>query len=609
MFEYFPKIDYNFNGITQTVVNVFKSINLEIDDSETLLSKTISPSDRPDKVANDLYKRSDFLWSLFLCNKIKNPLSEWTQTQSSYTDRIETEYDGWSYQFANNSKYLPGTTFYFNSDKTDSYLGVDLSGISAGDVIIYETGTGPFSIKCLGAGGITSYSSCGSPQFGQSLIPDNFNKQSIITKISAGDNFTTCLDKDGKIYAWGNVPSGILAGFTQQNRLFTSNNKNYSFVNSSGDNIIAIDKTGALVCFGGCTAFNASYAGQTGFVKTAWTTNGISGGVGLKTDGSVVNFGLSGPIGSNLTDVSCGYNFCLGILQSTLGITVWGNSNYGIKSAMPTSTGITAISAGYGHALALDNDGKIYGWGLDTHNEITTFSGSNYTNISAGFKHSAALTSEGNVEWLGRIVTYYGGGSCSGITTETEIGSFVSNENSIPGPFSKLCSGHNHIVLKNSGINKKYIGVVDNVDDLYKRIFVKSYSFYDNNPILLNNSTGTTVSVWRVLANGSYKQIKTIQHQLLTIQKYLDSALYMEQYGVLLDPTIENNWKYLYLPNHQIKEIDYIITLREYLMDVDYINKLKISYLDIETLQLLKTKISTSIKISDHINIKTSELL
>jgi len=83
----------------------------------------------------------------------------------------------------------------------------------------------------------------------------------------------------------------------------------------------------------------------------------------------------------------------------------------------------------------------------------------------------------------------------------------------------------------------------------------------------------------------------------------------MEQYGVLLDPTIENNWKYLYLPNHQIKEIDYIITLREYLMDVDYINKLKISYLDIETLQLLKTKISTSIKISDHINIKTSELL
>ena len=30
MFEYFPKIDYNFNGITQTVVNVFKSINLEI---------------------------------------------------------------------------------------------------------------------------------------------------------------------------------------------------------------------------------------------------------------------------------------------------------------------------------------------------------------------------------------------------------------------------------------------------------------------------------------------------------------------------------------------------------------------------------------------------
>ena len=65
MFEYFPKIDYNFGGITQTVVNIFKSINLEIDDPATILSTTISSLDKPDKIANDLYNRSDFLWSLF----------------------------------------------------------------------------------------------------------------------------------------------------------------------------------------------------------------------------------------------------------------------------------------------------------------------------------------------------------------------------------------------------------------------------------------------------------------------------------------------------------------------------------------------------------------
>lgn len=602
MFEYFPKIDYNFGGITQTVVNIFKSINLEIDDPATILSTTISSLDKPDKIANDLYNRSDFLWSLFLCNKIKNPLSEWTQTQSSYTDRIETEYDGWSYQFANTSNYIPGTTFYFNSNKTDSYLGVDLSGICSGDLIIYETGSGPFSIKCLGAGGITSSEACGSPQFGQSLIPDNFDKQDDITQLSAGNNFTSCLDSFGRIYLWGDVPNttNVTNNFTKTDRLYASNNTGYLYVNSSGDNIIAIDNTSALVCFGGCTAFTANYAGQTGFVKTAWTTSGISGGVGLKTNGSIINFGLSGPTGTTLTDVACGYNFCLGILENTRGITVWGNSNYSIKT-IPTTTGITGIAAGYGHALAITDSGEITGWGLSANSQIPSDT-SGYSSISAGLKHSAALRTDGTLKVWGKITTYSGNSGCSG-TAE------IVDPTSLSGTFSKISSGNDHIVLKGSGTNIKYIGVVDNVDNLYKRIFVKLYSFYDNNPVLLEEPSGTIVSVWRIGSNGRYTQIKTIQNQLLTIQKYLDSTLYMEQDGYILDPT-GDNWESLYLANHQTPQDNLIfVTLRKHLMDVDYVNKLKISYLDIDRLLLLKSKISTSLKSADHIDIKTSELL
>ena len=174
MIEYFPKINYDFGGITLSVTNIFKSVKLEIDTPNTVLTYALS-GQRPDALADTLYNNSNLFWSFFLTNNIKNPLTDWGQIQSSYTERINAEYDGWEYQFANTSKFIPGNTFNFNSTTTNPYDGIDFSGLSAGDLIIYETGTGPHSIVCYGSGGITFASSCGSPQYGQTVIPDNFN--------------------------------------------------------------------------------------------------------------------------------------------------------------------------------------------------------------------------------------------------------------------------------------------------------------------------------------------------------------------------------------------------------------------------------------------------
>ena len=124
MIEYFPKINYDFEGITLSVTNIFKSVKLEIDTPNTVLTYALS-GQRPDVLANTLYNNSNLFWSFFLTNNIKNPLTEWGQIQSSYTDRINAEYDGWEYQFANTSQFIPGNTFNFNSTTTNPYDGID----------------------------------------------------------------------------------------------------------------------------------------------------------------------------------------------------------------------------------------------------------------------------------------------------------------------------------------------------------------------------------------------------------------------------------------------------------------------------------------------------
>lgn len=599
MFEYFPKIQYNFDGITQTVTNLFKSVKITVDDQNSILTQTTIPGERPDQLSSRLYNRTDYFWSLFLLNGVRNPLREWAQSQDSYTKQIESEYDGKYYQFANTSNYLPGITTYQDVNKTDPYLGVDLSGISIGDLIIYETGSGPFSVKCLGAGGVTSSDNCGSPQFGQSLIPDNFDKQNSVVQIAAGDYFTACLDSGGYIYAWGNVPSFNSSQFTQNDRLYSSTIGGYSFIDASQNNLIAILNDGSLVCFGGCTAFNTNYSGQTGMVKTSWTTSGVSGGVGIKVDGTVVNFGLSGPTGVTLSDIQCGYNFCVGVLGNTRGITVWGNNSYNQKS-IPGITGVTAIAAGFGHALAVTDSGDAYAWGLNTDGQATLPS-SKYSLVSAGSKHSAGLKPNGNLELWGNITTY--NANCGGSeTTMPAVG--------MTGSFSKLASGKDHIVAKGSGTNFKYTGVISSIDSLYKRIFVKAYQFTENTSVFLDDSSGTNVSFWRLNDKGKYIQTKTIQHQLLTIDTYLNSTLYIQQSGMVLNVTDNTIWQSVYLADYKTaNDNEFFITPRKQLLDIDLYNKTQIDYLNSDKVNLLTGKLNNLLITDDVINIKTSELI
>ena len=78
MFEYFPKLRYDFTGISGgvslEVTDIFRSVNLIFDKEAAVLTTTSLPGERPDQLASRLYQTPAWYWSLFLTNNVRNPL-------------------------------------------------------------------------------------------------------------------------------------------------------------------------------------------------------------------------------------------------------------------------------------------------------------------------------------------------------------------------------------------------------------------------------------------------------------------------------------------------------------------------------------------------------
>lgn len=588
MFEYFPKLRYDFTGISGgvslEVTDIFRSVNLIFDKEAAVLTTTSLPGERPDQLASRLYQTPAWYWSLFLTNNVRNPFREWAQTKDSFLTNIEKEYSGWVYQFANTSQFLPYVDYPgFSESSLQAYQGTNLDGILPGDILIYETGSGPFGIRCYGVGGITSDNFCGLPHLGQSIIPDSFDKQNAINKISAGQYFSAALDSRGYIYIWGqNSPDVILP---QQDSLFLNKGANlfqsrfggFTYIKASGSRLFAINTLSGspqLSCYGECSDFIDAGVSSVTNAKKISGTKDLSGGVIIKTDNTTVSFGsITAP--SSLIDVDCGSGFCVGITGSSLLITAFGTNLCNNILSYPGVTGITAISAGTDHALALKDDGTLYSWGCNNHNELNMPT-NQYKSISAGRHHSSALNYNNNLVITGDF-SIYGEGGCvfpfGDETSEIPIG--------LSGEYSQISSGYNHIILKQTGENKKYIGVVDSVDTAYKRIFVNFYQSPDDNEVLFKDPSGTLVSIWRYnTTQQKYIQIKSIQHQLLSITKYIDSTKYIEQNGQIVDMTYGDNWENIYLQKYKTpEENDDVVTLKKELLDIDLYNKTQIKNL------------------------------
>lgn len=545
MFKNFSKIQYSLNGNTLEFTDIFKSITVDKSGFSQISVTNNNTRYRPDQFSSKLYQNQNLYSTIFLMNDIKNPFKQWNQSPDALLKQNIAEFDSWTFQFLNASRYLPSASNYIDSSSLDSYLGVTLSDILEDDILVYETGNGAFKLKAFGAGSVYSTNSCDQPHYGQSLIPDNFVDRNSIFYIGAGGNFSAGIDPVGRIWGWGQTLG--LTGFSSTDRLYKSQDSGYTAINVTKNKIIGNKTNKTWYCYGsGCTS-SLSYpvTESKSISQIEFTKGNTFSGVVLFSDNTVKFYGGLTYTQSvtNITDVSCAENYCLGIIGDS-GANQGKVTEFtytGISAGLiPTiSTKISKIACGKDHALLLDETGNIHFVGSSTYNRTEIPSGT-YIDISAGERHSAAINSNNKLYVAGQILQQ--SGSCSGTTAYVSI-------NTIPGEFNQVVSGDNHVLLLGSGTAKKHLGKVTFVDNDYKRIIVKSYSGPDTKPVLIDETSGTLVGVIR-----GDKVVKTIQHQLFSIDSYLNTTQSIKNENNEIINVAANNgslWKSVFITGYK----------------------------------------------------------
>ena len=96
--------------------------------------------------------------------------------------------------------------------------------------------------------------------------------------------------------------------------------------------------------------------------------------------------------------------FTLRAEAATTGTVVaWGDNAYGQTTIPAGLSGVTAISGGYYHNVALKSDGTVVAWGRNDSGQTSVPSGlSGVTAISGGDYHTVALKSDGTVVAWGK---------------------------------------------------------------------------------------------------------------------------------------------------------------------------------------------------------------
>lgn len=633
MIQYFPKIDYNFNGITQTVTNIFKSVELTIDDTSTLKSSRKLPGERLDQFSSRVYGtgNSNNFWSVLLLNNIKNPLVDWDRRyiNENRIDNIDVT-DGQVFQFANNSMFMSGNTYSFTDVSINSYNGVNLTGIEIGDNVRYETGTGPYSVMCFGAGEIehNTNDDCIDPQHRQSIIPQKFSESMNITQTSCGDKYTVCLSSDGYVHIWGYLEDAHL--YNNDFKIIEENYwksilDDYSYIHAGGNTLILV-KSGKSYCYGNCVAFNSyGVGGYTDIAKITWVSGGGNtyGGVSINTDNTTRHYGFTvlGGMTNSFSSIACGYDFCGGIKSSDKTAVVWRPDNNltfctsNVISGARNMSGYTFdyIAAGKSHIVFSGING-VTAWGGNTYGQcnVSNFPLSNGI-VSAGNSHTAVVYSN-KIKFSGKLSVYNQTAGCTGIQEDVSLTGFEKL-----GEFSKLSSGADHLIAQQSGNKETYSGIVYNIDNLYKRIFVQSYSFPDNyKGLFLNNPSGTVVSIWR-FQDGVWTEIKHINNKLLTIQPYIDSTVYLISSGLIMDITDTITWN-IFLGSHQhtntdlrlitVKRQNEIISLGQQKQNIQSITEYdKIKYISVMNYASLNSIIKSNISTIDHLKINTSDII
>ena len=282
----------------------------------------------------------------------------------------------------------------------------------------------------------------GDNQFGQSNVP--LAAQSEVIAIAAGDSHTVALKQDGSVIAWGRNTSG-------EATVPASAQIDVTAIAAGGSHTVAIRAETLDFVFTGAGTFqnhtlNLKSSGSAPLSDLTATIIGVNADqfslVGTALPSSLAA-GTSAPLTVHFTPTQMGSKTAIlrvsnndsslpvqmfwlrgkgmvASLKVTDGtgaevsketgshVIAWGYNVFG-QTSVPSAaqSGVTAISAGGYHTVALKQDGQVIAWGSNSSGQtnVPPAAQSDVIAMAAGGSHTIALRQDGSVVTWGSIAT------------------------------------------------------------------------------------------------------------------------------------------------------------------------------------------------------------
>ncbi|MDQ3099592.1 MAG: hypothetical protein M3Q44_07660 [bacterium] len=340
-------------------------------------------------------------------------------------------------QNTGNANITPGSLVHWGNKKTSEVLWLsDVKKLSAGhDHMLVLTGDG--SAYALGS---NTFGQLGNRGADYQDEPEKLSFIDNATDISASGHHSLAVDREGNVWSWGlNLSSQLGDGkneikATPQKLAGLPKIKN---VSAGYRFSVALQEDGRVIAWGASCDATKTMDTQSvinQFASTLMQSGGYGDpgslssqayqfaddcnrekSTGVNTKTPKVIEGLSG-----IKKIAAGFGHTMALKEDG---TIWmlGCNKYGQLGSDGTENALTAqqrkelsnitdISAGYRHSLALTKDGEVWGWGLNGTDQFTVPtkipSLSNVISIAAGYDYSLALTKNGEVWGWGANATH-----------------------------------------------------------------------------------------------------------------------------------------------------------------------------------------------------------